>query len=175
MPHLPVRISHDLLWVETQVSKVRSLSSLVTISTVCFIIQLWYQSTTLRTQFQCSEHVHCDIRVRFSARRSACERQTVLFRNQAWRCRSGTLYSSRQTLCRDCQIAFHYTCGKLSGAGLSTKWLLKHNSLSVPFPVGSVSATSLYQYAVKFRSKQCLLAVVFEHSFERLRSAFRGF
>ena len=45
------------------------------------------------------------------------------------------------------EIAFHYTCGKLSGPGLSTKWLLKHNSLSVPFPVGTVSAMSLCQYA----------------------------
>jgi len=126
--------------------KVRSLSSVVTIFTACFIIQLWYHSTTLHTQFQWSEPVHCDMR--FSARISACERRTVLFRNQARRCRSGTLYSSRQTLCRDCQIAFHYTCGKLSGPGLSTKWLLKHNSLSVPFPVGTISAMSLYQYAV---------------------------
>ena len=90
----------------------------------------------------------CSCAIRFSARTSACERRIVLFRNQARRCRSGTLYSSRQTLCRDCQIAFHYTCGKLSGLGLSTKWLLKHNSLSVPFPVGTVSAMLIYQYAV---------------------------
>jgi hypothetical protein len=146
VPHFPLRISHGLPWVETRVSKVRSLISAVTILTACFFIQLWYQSTTLHTQVEWSEPVHRD--VRFFARTSACERRTVLFRNQARRCRSGTLYSSRQTLCRDCQIAFHYTCGKLSGPGMSTKWLLKRNSLSVPFPVGTVSAMSLYQYAV---------------------------
>ena len=146
LPHFPVRISHVLPWVGTRVSKVRSLSSVVTIFTACFIIHLWYQSTPLHTQFQWSEPVRCNIC--FSSRTSACERRTVLFRNQARPCWSGTLYSSRQTLCRDCQIAFHYTCGKLSGCGLSTKWLLKHNSLTVPFSVGTVSAMLLYQYAV---------------------------
>ena len=50
--------------------------------------------------------------------------------------------------CRDYQIAFHYTCGKLSGPVLSTKWLLKHNSPSVPFSVGNISAMFLYKYAV---------------------------
>jgi hypothetical protein len=141
VPHFPVRISRGLPWIETRDSKVRSLSSVVTIFTACFIIHLWYHSTTLHTQFQWSDPVNCD--VHFSARTSACEWRTVLLRNQARRCRSGTLYSSRQTLCRDCQIAFHYTCGKLSGPGLSTKWLLKHNSLSVPFPIGTLSAMSL--------------------------------
>jgi len=146
VPHFPVRLSHGLPCVENRISKVRSLSSVVTIFTACFIIQLSINLPHYTHNFN-GQNLFTVVYV-FSARTSACVRRTILFRNQARRCRSGTPYSSRQTLCWDCQIAFHYTCEKLSGPGLSTKWLLKHNSLSVPFPVGIVSAMLLYQYAV---------------------------
>jgi hypothetical protein len=101
----------------------------VTILTTRFNIQRRYQSITPRTftapnlstvLLVClSGHQHARGELSCSGTSPALpERNPILVQTNTW---------------RDCQIAFHYTCGTLSGPGLSIKWLLKHNWLSVPF------------------------------------------
>jgi hypothetical protein len=80
-----------------------------------YIYRLFWHSTLVSiyytTQFRWSEPVHCD--VGFSARISAWRRRTVLFRNEARRCRSGTLYSTRQTLAGIAKLPFITHAGSL--------------------------------------------------------------